>query len=378
LSSSAEPESVERVVSALPPEGALLHYTVAPHWLGVASFDRSGLRSWRLIDIDASELARMAHRFTGAGAEPSHETDDTDDPLAELLLEPVKDVLAEYQTLVIVPDDVLFGIPWAALQREGSYLVQEHRLVIEPSASVFVRLTERDERPRAASALLVANPTIYDAGDGIASPERDTLGVVRPLPEAEAEAMEIAALLTRAKILRGDDANETAVREWIGLYGLVHFGTHGWIVTDQPLSSSLLLAGGAASVEGARLDPVSPADGVLTGYEVLGIKLKPGAMVTLAACESIGRGARRGEGVVGLARGFFEAGAGTVVGSLWPVEDRATRRLMVRFYQQIAGGDRSTAEALSRAQAAIAGGEAGERRRHPYYWAGFILIGDGR
>jgi CHAT domain-containing protein len=82
--------------------------------------------------------------------------------------------------------------------------------------------------------------------------------------------------------------------------------------------------------------------------------------------------------VVGPARGFFEAGAGTVVGSLWPVEDRATRRLMVRFYQQIAGGDRSTAEALSRAQAAIAGGEAGERRRHPYYWAGFILIGDGR
>jgi CHAT domain-containing protein len=92
----------------------------------------------------------------------------------------------------------------------------------------------------------------------------------------------------------------------------------------------------------------------------------------------VGKGRRRGEGVVGLARAFFEAGAGTVVGSLWPVEDRATRELMVRFYEPIGKRSLTTAEALSRAQAAMAGGAAGEKRRHPYYWAGFMLIGDGR
>jgi CHAT domain-containing protein len=376
LSSSAEPEPIERVVSALPPGGALIHYTVAPHWLGVLSFDQGGLRSWRVIDIDANELGRMARRFTRqARAESPHETDTADSALAKVLLESVKETLTEYQTLIIVPDGVLFGIPWAALPWEGSYLIQEHRLVVEPSASVFVRLTERVRRPAAASALLVANPTF---GDVSASPDRAVAERVRPLPEAEAEAREIAALLAGAVVLHGEDAKESSVRSSMGRYDLVHFGTHAWIVADQPLSSSLLLSGGAWSVEGARLDPVAPSDGVLTGYEVLGIELRQGAMITLAACESIGRGAGRGEGVVGLARGFFEAGAGTVLGSLWPVEDRATRRLMVRFYQQIAAGGRSTAEALSRAQAAVAKGEAGERRRHPYYWAGFILIGDGR
>jgi CHAT domain-containing protein len=134
-------------------------------------------------------------------------------------------------------------------------------------------------------------------------------------------------------------------------------------------------------MEEARISPVNGSDGVLTGYEALTLDLHPGALVTLAACETVGGKQRRGEGVVGLARAFFEAGAGTVVASLWSVEDIATRELMVRFYRKLSEQNRkswSTAGALAEAQSEMARGEAGPARSQPFYWAGFVLIGDGR
>ena len=116
---------------------------------------------------------------------------------------------------------------------------------------------------------------------------------------------------------------------------------------------------------------------MLSGLEVLDIPLLPGALVTLAACETVRGPQRRGEGVVGLARAFLQSGASTVVATLWPVEDRAARELMVRFYEELASGT-SAAAALSRAQTEIAQGRAGQTRRYPYFWAGFVLIGDDR
>ena len=84
--------------------------------------------------------------------------------------------------------------------------------------------------------------------------------------------------------------------------------------------------------------------------------------------------------MVGLSRAFFEAGASTVVASLWSVEDRATRELMTRFYRKLSSrqGSYSTAGALAEAQSEMAQGKAGPTRSHPFYWAGFVLIGDGR
>jgi CHAT domain-containing protein len=200
----------------------------------------------------------------------------------------------------------------------------------------------------------------------------------RPLPEAEKEAEELEKILSRTTSLVARSASEEAVRAETGLHDILHFGTHAWIVSESPLRSSLLLAGSDGKVADPQLVPVAPSDGVLTGYEVLGLEMREQAMVTLAACESVGKGRRRGEGVAGLARAFFEAGAGTVIASLWPVEDRATRELMVHFYRGLATEGKSAAAALAEAQSELLKGVAGERRRHAYYWAGFVLIGDGR
>jgi CHAT domain-containing protein len=282
----------------------------------------------------------------------------------------------------VVPDRSLFSIPWGALPWKESYLVEGREIAIEPSASVFVRLTEVAPRSEETSALIVANPLFYRDEEAAGEFDETVRGsnafVFRPLPEAEQEAEEVSTLFDASLLLVGDQAGEPTVRSEIGQRNVIHFGTHARIVPDQPLASSLLLAGGGWTLADSQLEPVSVEDGVLTGYEVLGLQLKPQTLVTLAACESVGKERREGEGVVGLARAFFEAGAGTVVASLWPVEDRATRELMVRFYRELTAGKVTTARALAAAQTAMAKGEAGETRKHPFYWAGFVLIGDGR
>jgi len=100
-------------------------------------------------------------------------------------------------------------------------------------------------------------------------------------------------------------------------------------------------------------------------------------MVVLSACETALGREIRGEGLVGLARGFMYAGAERVVASLWQVQDRATAELMERFYRGLLQEGRRPADALRRAQLEMIS-ESGGRYSFPYYWAGFVLQGEWR
>jgi len=374
LPAAAEPESLSRVAESLQPGTMMIHYTVASDWLAVLAVDSQGLRAWTTRDVDEEELSRLTLLFGGdaTASFPLREGwtqlySDAQRSLSLLLLDPIRHLLPEARTLLIVPDDILFSVPWGAL-RWGDwtrYLSETHELALQASASAYVRLRQR--RPSIAvreQALVIANPRAIGSSE-------------RPLAEAETEARELARRIPHSRILLGSEASEPVVRRELGRYSIVHFATHARVDTERPLQSSLLLAGERGALEESVLSPVAPDDGVLSGLEVLGIPLRPGALVTLAACETVRGPQRRGEGVVGLARAFLQSGASTVVATLWPVEDRATRELMVRFYEELASGS-SAAGALSRAQAEMARGDAGESRRYPYYWAGFVLIGDER
>src|SRR6185436_21017373 len=115
-------------------------------------------------------------------------------------------------------------------------------------------------------------------------------------------------------------------------------------------------------------------EGFLPLREIYGLRL-PADLVVLSACQTgLGREVR-GEGLIGLTRGLFSAGARQVLVSLWPVEDRATAELMRRFYAEMLSQGRPPAAALREAQTAM---WRDEGWRSPYYWAGFILQGDGR
>ena len=115
-------------------------------------------------------------------------------------------------------------------------------------------------------------------------------------------------------------------------------------------------------------------DGFLFAHDVYNLELRAD-LVVLSACETALGAEIRGEGLLGLAQGFFYAGAGRVIVSLWKVDDQATAELMGRFYENLLPGNLPPAAALREAQASIRGES---RWRAPYYWAGFLLLGEWR
>jgi CHAT domain-containing protein len=167
----------------------------------------------------------------------------------------------------------------------------------------------------------------------------------------------------RARVYLGREASEERIKAGdLGAYRFVHLATHGFLNPRDPRLSGLLLASEA---------PTSKEDGVLQLSEIYGLRLNAD-LVTLSACES-GLGlVAKGEGIIGLTRGFLYSGARNVVVSLWQVNDETTADLMVTFYEGMLGGMKK-AEALRAAKLALIQRQAESAR--PYYWAPFVLIG---
>ena len=164
-----------------------------------------------------------------------------------------------------------------------------------------------------------------------------------------------------------DASRETATRPDLAQYRIIHVATHGLVNTLHPELSGIVLS--LVDRRGA------PVDGFLRLNDIFSLRL-PADLVVLSACQTaLGREVR-GEGLVGLTRGFMYAGAARVVASKWKVDDRATAELMRRFYAAMFGpGHLAPSAALRRAQRALAGDRAWSA---PYFWAGFELQGEWR
>ena len=212
---------------------------------------------------------------------------------------------------------------------------------------------------------------------------------------AEEEAVTIAKEFSLAKVLLKTEATETAFKKIGGQFTYLHFATHGQFDSNSPLNSRLLLAKDAEN------------DGLLTVGELYSLHLEAD-LVTLSACETGLGKINSGDDIVGLSRGFLYAGARSIVGSLWSVEDSSTAALMASFYKNLK--TMSKVEALRQAQLnlihgsvnsdllarrGIGGvGKLGETpaakapaqdsasmsisTSHPYFWAPFILVGEGK
>jgi len=149
-------------------------------------------------------------------------------------------------------------------------------------------------------------------------------------------------------------------------YQILHFATHGVLNTEHPELSGIILS--LVDKDGR------PQEGYLRLHHVYNLKLSAD-LVVLSACNSaLGRQVL-GEGVMGISRGFFFAGAKRVVSSLWKVDDEATSQLMSFFYEGMLQGGKTASASLHDAQLEIA---KQKRWNFPYYWAGFVLQGDWR
>jgi CHAT domain-containing protein len=267
-------------------------------------------------------------------------------------------------------------------------MVVEHELDRLPSASTLAVLRkETAGREKAEQSLAVLADPVFEAADPRITRETANFGSRTPLspdpasaeadvggrtyarlPNTRQEAEAIADLAPDgvAKIALGFEANRRlAVSQELGRYKVVHFATHSTLHEHPELSEVVL---SMFNEQGQR------QDGKLRLHDIYNLRL-PAELVVLSACNSSLGKQVRGEGLVGLVRGFMYAGASRVIASLWKVDDVATKELMVRFYRNLFQDGESPAAALRSAQV--------EMWREadwspPYYWAAFVVQGEWR
>jgi CHAT domain-containing protein len=257
--------------------------------------------------------------------------------LYHLLLRPIEERLGADEPaegarrLVVVPHRALHYIPFHALFDGARYLNERREVVYAPSASVLHHCLTR---PRRAfeRALLLGVPD-----------ER--------APRVRDEVEAIAPLFAQATALLDAAATQAALREQAGAADVVHLACHGQFRPDNPLFSALRLA-----------------DGWLTVRDAYELDLS-GGLVALSACETGVSAVSSGDDLAGLARGFFAAGAPSLLLSLWTVDDASTAGFMTHFYRHLRDGH-SPAAALRQAQQAIQ-----EHYPHPFFWSAFALFG---
>jgi CHAT domain-containing protein len=404
--------SIQR--EALDGDTVLLEYFLAEPrsylWLvtpdSLASFELPGRA--RIEDLARSvheQLGRLAPQ-TGTGQRKDLEE------LSRILLGPVAGRL-QGKRLAIVPDGALLYVPFSALPvdaPEGTGavpLIVEHEVVQLPSAAVVREIRRfRGERPQPTAALAVLADPVFETNDprlqtavarvspkaettrgagGAPSPLRtdgdlwsDFLGLPRQggggtsfarIPWTRREAEAIASEAAGREVLLALDfrANRgLATASDLSRYRIVHFATHGVLDTQHPALSGLVFS---QVNEQGKLQ-----DGFLRLHDVYHLHLNAD-LVVLSGCETALGKTLRGEGIMGLTRGFFHAGAAQVLASLWPVRDRATAELMQRFYRGLFRDGLPASTALRQAQISM----WKERQwRDPYFWAAFTLQGDWR
>ncbi|HXG65126.1 MAG TPA: CHAT domain-containing protein, partial [Blastocatellia bacterium] len=182
----------------------------------------------------------------------------------------------------------------------------------------------------------------------------------------EAEAIAALAPATARKVALDFDASRhTALRPELSQYRYLHFATHGFLNSQHPELSGLVLS--LVDADG------NPQSGFLRAHDIYNLRL-PAELVVLSGCRT-GLGKEvRGEGLVGLTRGFMYAGAARVLVSLWDISDAGTAEFMARFYRGLLGKDRLSPAAALRATQVSLWKE--KRWRAPYYWAAFVLQGE--
>ena len=276
--------------------------------------------------------------------------------------------------LTIIPSGPLFHLSFAALMDEqGRYLIERYALNYSPAIEVFQYTRQAQQRVASLPVryLLVANPSAMPSSDG---------RVLPPLPGSEKEVQSISRLMPpgSAVLLQGGQADKISVREAMPAAKVIHLATHGVIDNNNPLGSFLALA---------RMNGQPAGNGRLTAEEVYSLNLHAD-LVVLSACRT-GLGRISGDGVAGLARAFFYAGAASVISTLWDVADQPTAQLIEDFYRSFSrGGKNGKSEALREAQLHLLRSlRKGEVRvdtpfgalplpEDPALWAGYILLGE--
>jgi CHAT domain-containing protein len=340
----------------------------------------------RALNVHRETLQQRRTRFELADVEYSNASL----ALSRIILGPVSAELRGKRVL-IVSDGVLQYIPFAGLPdpaaTDARALVVDHEVVVAPSASVVGLLRQETAKRKPASKMVavLADP-VFSNGDPRVAAAR--LGRPAPIDKSTStyalrsaepgvdglrrlrfsrqEADEIARLAGNSKLEAVDFAanRKLATSGELGQYRVVHFATHGIINNLHPELSGIVLS--LVDENG------QPQNGFLRLYDLYNLKLSAD-LVVLSACQTALGKEIRGEGLVGLTRGFMYAGAPRVIASLWQIDDRASAEFMKRFYEAMLLQKLQPAAALRAAQVSMS---QDPRWHQPHYWAAFTIQGE--
>jgi CHAT domain-containing protein/Tfp pilus assembly protein PilF len=290
--------------------------------------------------------------------------------LYDLLIKPAEPQLQEKTTLCIIPDGLLWELPFQALQpREEHYLIEDFAIFHASSLSVLKEVNGRRRTfPEARHSLLAFGNPIVGSETIVALQDQKRGEHFGPLLDAEIEVKMLAHFFhpDQSRILIGDRADEQAFKSLAPAYTVLHFATHGMFDNRHPLYSFLLLA---------KAKDATSYDGLLEAREIMNLKLNAD-LVVLSACETARGRIGAGEGVMGLSWAFFAADCRSTLVTQWKVSSFATSEWMNNFYQNLSIKAEQTRFAKANAlRLATLRMMKGRQYRHPFYWAGFILIG---
>lgn len=352
--------------------------------------------------LNESEAADYQQRIAAADGQYWKRAAD----LSQTLLGPVAAALGK-KRLLIVADGPLQYLPFEALPTpmlaagrfedatEGVPLMLDHEIISLPSASTLA-VIRRGGQLSPADARLVAiladpvftrnDPRVHASSETTAQAQPTTeespavlanensapaeLTNIPRLPATREEAEAIMAVTPGGDGMMATDfeaSRALAMSGQLGRYRIVHFATHGFINIDHPELSGIMLSQLSREGRGQA--------GFLQIHDVYNLELSGTQLVVLSACRT-GLGKEiKGEGLVGLTRGFMYAGSTSVVASLWKVDDHATAELMKHFYQGMFAEKLTPAAALRQAKEKM---WRQERYRPPFFWAAFVLQGEYR
>jgi CHAT domain-containing protein len=327
------------------------------------------------IHLTNKRLKLLAEQFRGQLARRDLAFKTTSQDLFRMLIAPAKTQLAGKTALVIVPDGPLWNLPFQALLNDSQYMLEDYAIAYAPSLTVLREMMRLHQKrlpitAQSTTLLAMADPVLQkETIQRAALSYRDeNLG---PLPEAKQEAIELKQLYgnEQSKVYTGKDAGEDRFKAEAAQFRILHLATHGIFNDASPMYSNVLLSEGQAE---------TGDDGLLEAWEIIQMDLKADLAV-LSACET-GRGRfSRGEGLIGLTWAFFVAGVPTTVVSQWKVESASTAKLMLAFHRSLRAADAqrssafATARALQRAEVQLL---HSQQYSHPFYWAGFVVVGD--
>jgi CHAT domain-containing protein len=311
--------------------------------------------------------------------------------LRQMLVAPLGDSI-NGKRLVVVADGALQYVPFSVLVDAGDGLAHQSEILSLPSISVLLQLRrERGERQSPAKSVLVFADPVFESDDPrisrtvrrqVMKPSNSPLAESQgdfefglngaSLPRLLASREEAKAIVDLAPpgssygALDFEATRERALSADLNQYRVLHFASHALLNTARPQLSGIVLS--------LYDEKGNARDGFLRLNQIYNLRLSSDLVVLSACNTALGKDVR-GEGLIGLTRGFMYAGAPRVIASLWKVDDEATAELMKIFYRKLLREKMTAAKALRGAQTEL---QQQARWRSPYYWGAFVLQGDWR